>query len=56
MYDPYDPLSDTHPYNLGNNASHDDPADSVRGCLLSGLILLGFMALLALTFVISKTI
>ena len=55
MYDPYDPFSDMPIYELGSNVSQD-PDEAFKGCLITGLILLGFMALLVIAYSISKII
>ena len=55
MYDPYDPVNDMHLYNLGNNVNQD-PDEALKGCLTTGLILLGFAALLVIAVIISNII
>lgn len=55
MFDPYEPLTDMYPYYMGDNDSQD-PDEAFKGCLITGLILLGFMALLVIAYSISKII
>lgn len=55
MYDPYDPTNDPFLYNLGNSAN-EDPEETFKGCLATGLIILGFMVIVTITYIISKII
>ena len=55
MYDPYDPLNDMHLYNMGRDVNQD-PDETLKGCLTTGLILLGFAALLVIAVIISNII
>lgn len=55
MYEPYDPLDDMHFYGMGNNVGQD-PDEALKGCLTTGLILLGFAALLVIAVIISNII
>ena len=50
MYDPTDPFNNfpLPPYN------NENPEEILRGCLINGLILLGFMALVVIAYFISK--
>ena len=50
MYDPTDPFNNfpLPPYN------NENPGETLRGCLINGLILLGFMALVVIAYFISK--
>lgn len=52
MYDPTDPFNNfpLPPYNSGDA----NPEETLRGCLITGLILLGFMALVVITYFISQ--
>lgn len=52
MYDPTDPFNNYHqpPYNSGD----EDPEEALIGCLINGLILLGYMALVFIGYFISK--
>ena len=52
MYDPTDPFNNFPllPYNSGD----ENPEETLRGCLINGLIILGFMALFVIAYFISK--
>ena len=54
MYDYYhDPFNDYHhmpPY----NGEEPDSDESIKGCLITGLMLVGFFALLVIAYLISK--
>ena len=52
MYDPTDPSKNSPlpPYN------NENPEETLRGCLINGLILLGFIALVIIAYFISKII
>lgn len=55
-YDPNDLFYNYHlPSYYGNDVAPDDAPDDVfKGCLISGLILLGFIALLIIAYFILK--
>lgn len=50
MYDPTDPFNNfpLPPYN------NENPEETLRGCFINGLIILGFMALVVIVYFISK--
>jgi hypothetical protein len=52
MYDPTDPFNNfpLPPYNSGD----EDPAETFIRCLITGAIILGFMALVVIAYFISK--
>lgn len=52
MYDPTDPFNNfpLPPCNSGDA----NPEETLRGCLITGVIILGFMALVVIAYFISK--